>query len=138
MFRQSVIAAMFTGLIMLSMNTNAALIDITATSIDSRFTDFTLRFDDLSGDGLLQIDEVVEFSGFTLTNPQNSSLNGFYSVITGTAEISNISTSSGVPLFAASNWNIKRFQSDLALCCSSNFWIYSSVALTATPSMSSG
>ncbi|MCG6938925.1 MAG: hypothetical protein LJE83_12235 [Gammaproteobacteria bacterium] len=113
-------------LAMVSLNAGAALIDITATSTDTRVTDFTLRFDDISGDGLLQLDEVMEFSGFTLTNPANPASDGVYDVIIGTPDIDSISTASGIRLFAYSNWNFKRFEGDTALCCSSNSWTYSS------------
>jgi hypothetical protein len=118
-------------LVTLSFNVSAALIDITATSTDSRVTDFTLSFDDISGDGLLQLDELVAFSGFTLTNPANLTVNGFYDVIIGTPDITGISASGGVSLFAPTNWNFKRFEGDIALCCSSRFWTYNTkTALT--------
>jgi hypothetical protein len=125
--------ALFAWLSMLSGNTRAAMIDITATSVDSRFTGFSLRFDDVSGDGLLQIDEVIEFSGFTLTNPDNHSVDGIYDVILGTAEIDGISSSSGMRLFARSNWNFKRFDGDPALCCSSGYWTYNSATVVLSP-----
>ena len=119
-------------LAMVSLNAGAALIDITATSTDTRVTDFTLRFDDISGDGLLQLDEVMEFSGFTLTNPANPASDGVYDVIIGTPDIDSISTASGIRLFAYSNWNFKRFEGDTALCCSRDFWSYSTEVQAVT------
>jgi len=132
MFIKLILAAACTCLAMASFNTNAALIDITATSTDTRFTDFTLKFDDISGDGLLQINEVVQFSGFTLTNPSNQAVNGLYDVIIGTPDIAGVSTSNGIPLFTSSNWNFKRFPGDTALCCSRDFWSYSTEVQAVT------
>jgi len=109
----------------LSFNASAAIVDIMAISTDSRVTDFTLSFDDTSGDGLLQLDELVQFSGFTLTNPNNPAVDGIFDVIIGTPDIADISASSGIRLFSSLNWNFKRFEGDTALCCSSNFWTYS-------------
>ena len=48
MFSKLISGAACTCLAMASFNASAALIDITATSTDVRFTDFTLRFDDIS------------------------------------------------------------------------------------------
>ena len=107
---------------------NAALFDIKATSIDSRFTDFTLRFDDTSGDGLLQADEVVQFSGFTLTNPLAPSADGFYESVVGTPDFAftGVSTISGVVTYnVISNWGFERATDSSPLCCSSGFWTYS-------------
>jgi len=125
---KTISGAVCTLLAVTSFNASAALIGITATSTDSRVTDFTLSFDDTSGDGLLQLDELVQFSGFTLTNPANLSVNGLYDVIIGTPDIAGISASTGVRLFSSLNWNFKRFEGDTALCCSSSFWTYSSEA----------
>ncbi|MCG6938923.1 MAG: VPLPA-CTERM sorting domain-containing protein [Gammaproteobacteria bacterium] len=132
MFSKLISGAACTCLATASFNASAALIDITATSTDARFTDFTLSFDDISGDGLLQIDEVVQFSGFTLTNPANQAVNGLYDVIIGTPDVAGVSTSSGIPLFASSNWNFKRFPGDTALCCSRDFWSYSTEVQAVT------
>lgn len=112
-----------------SFEAPAALINIEATSNDSRLTDFTLKFDDISGDGLLQINEILAFSGFALDNPGNPSISGFYNVIIGTPDIAGVSSSSGTPLFALTNWNFKRYIGDTALCCASKFWTYNSVEL---------
>ena len=133
MFYKLIISAVFITLSLAAINASAALIDITATSNDLRFTDFTLRYDDTSGDGLLQIDEIINFSGFTLTSPTNPAFDGIYDVIIGTPDINGISGLSGIGLFASSNWNIKRFEGDTALCCSSKFWTYSSATVAPIP-----
>lgn len=130
MFHRSIIGTLFIVLVTVSINSHAALIEITATHVDSRFSDFTLQYEDMSGDGLLQIDEIVYFSGFTLTNPMNPTVSGNYDIILGIPDIDNISSSSGVNLFASSNWNFKRFEGDTALCCSSRFWTYTSADLS--------
>ena len=51
---------------------NADLIEITATGGSSGgldYTGFTIVYDDTSGDGLFQIDELLTFSGFTFSLP---------------------------------------------------------------------
>lgn len=132
MLTKSIFICICAGIAAITINANAALIDISASSTDSRITDFTLQFNDLSGDGLLQINEVVQFSGFRMTSPVNSAVNGIYDVILGTPDITGISKTSGIALFAATNWNFKRYQGDLALCCSSKSWTYDVKVVPAT------
>ena len=82
------------------MAANAGLIEITASVIDfgsgESPTDFTILYDDTSGDGLFQVDELLSFSGFSFI------LDGFGviettspDVILGSPDISGISSVSG-------------------------------------------
>ena len=108
---------------------NASLIDITATSTSQNFTDFTLQFDDTSGDGLLQIDEydMALFSGFTISGLIG--FNGFYDDIIGTPDIAGISTASGVPLGTpGANWSFLKTD-DTGGCCGPGNWTYSSTVV---------
>ena len=55
-------------LLAVSGTARADLIEITATNDghlgqNGRFSGFTIIFDDLNGDGMLQFDEIVSFSG---------------------------------------------------------------------------
>ena len=107
----------------------AGIIDITATSAHTSFTDFSLQFDDTSNDGLLQIDEVTYFSGFTITDFFGT--DGFYDLIVGTPDIIGISTLSGVVIGdVGKNWNFKRSSEGFSACCSAAFWTYSSAEST--------
>ena len=69
-------------------------IDATGTYQDNggnivRTTDWTLIFDDTSGDGLAQIDEIISFSGTTVTTqPSGGSTNTYqYDTMTGTPNL---------------------------------------------------
>lgn len=65
-------------------------------------TDWTLVFDDVSGDGLLQVEEIVSFSGTTVTTSFSGGTLGAYEydTIVGTPDIAGISTSSGADVIA--------------------------------------
>lgn len=74
---------------------NAALIELTATNdgptgTNGAFSGFSLVFND-TGDGLLQLDELVSFSGI---DELGGSMRQ-YVEITGTPEVSGVSTQSG-------------------------------------------
>lgn len=109
--------------ILFSASTNATLIDITATSTNASLTDFTVRFDDTSGDGLLQVGEIVLFSGLTVTLA--GALNGFYDNILGTPDLTGISTQSGNPS-AANAWYVERQSDGLQIGFGDHEWTYSS------------
>jgi len=102
------------GYIILAFASNLALaaqyqIDATGTYQDNSgnivsTTDWTVVFDDTSGDGLLQVDEIVDFSGTTVTTqfsggPTNTYQ---YDTMTGTPNVGGISTSSGYDTTATS------------------------------------
>jgi len=116
----------------LSTSVNAALIEITATSNDARFSDFTVIFDDTSGDSMLQINEMTLFSGMTISG-FSSSQDGFYDALIGTPNITGISTLSGTVIGSPGfNWNMTT--SSGASCCSTSIWSYnSSVATVPIP-----
>ena len=110
---------------------NAALIDITAISNDVRLSDFTIRFDDLSGDGLLQVDEILQFSGMTMTG-FGTNFDGLYDVIIGARDINGISTLSGTVVgISGPNWNMIQSASGIGGgCCAALYWSYSSALAT--------
>lgn len=74
---------------------SAGLIEISATYAPDRysnyvFSDFTLVYQDGNSDGLLQFDEILEFSGFT-----NLTDGRMWDEIVGVPDIAGISTGSG-------------------------------------------
>lgn len=77
---------------------NAGLIEITATNdgdlgVNGRFSGFTIIFDDVNGDGLLQFDEIVSFSGLQeLVGRMRT-----WTELAGIPDIDGISTRSGFP-----------------------------------------
>ena len=107
---------------------NASLISITATSINPSFTDFTLQYNDTSGDGLFQIEEydMALFSGFMVSGLPG--FNGIYDDIIGTPVIAGISTASGTPLGSTDNWNFLKTD-NTGGCCGKDNWEYSSAVV---------
>lgn len=92
--RPSVLAAI---LIFASMTANAELIRIDATNdgtigTNGQFSGFSIIFDDANGDGLLQLGEIVSFSG---VDELIGALMRSYTEILGTPDIAGISTQSG-------------------------------------------
>ena len=62
---------------------------LTATPVDSRFTGFTVTFDD-TGNGLLDFSEVTAFSGVTFSNIVSSPSDGLYSLLLGIPPITGV------------------------------------------------
>ncbi|MDJ0908599.1 MAG: PEP-CTERM sorting domain-containing protein [Woeseiaceae bacterium] len=98
-------AAAFIAVLMLaSANAKADLIEITATNdgigLNGRFSSFTILFDDANGDGLLQFDEIVSFSGLE----ELIGLGRSWSELTGIPDIAGISTQSGHGDFLPGYW----------------------------------
>ena len=98
-------AALIAGLLFtLSGPAHAGLIEITATNdgvgVNGRFSSFTIVFDDLNGDGLLQFDEIVSFSGLD----ELIGLGRSWSELTGIPNIAGISTQSGHGDFLPGYW----------------------------------
>lgn len=84
---------------------NADLIEITATGGPFGVwvsTDFTIVFDDTSGDGLLQLSELISFSGTTLTGPSAF----VFDAILAVPDLLGISTQDGGVIIgtAGENW----------------------------------
>ncbi len=77
-----------------SANANAVLIEITATEdptvASGEFADFSIVFDDVNGDGLLQFGEIVSFSGI-----RNLLTGDLFSTLLAIPGIAGISTQSG-------------------------------------------
>lgn len=91
-----IIAALF---LISPFTANAGLIQITATptTINSnfQFTEFIIVYDDVSGDGLFQFDELVSFSGVTGFAVSFPSLFQSGDGLIGIPEISGISEAGG-------------------------------------------
>src|SRR5262245_61111756 len=69
---------------------------LTATSIHPELlSDFTIKFED-AGDGLLQLNEVTEFSGVTITLITITLMNRFGDTLLQVPEIENVTTTSPV------------------------------------------
>ncbi len=58
--------AVIAVLMLAATNAKADLIELTATTANPSLSDFTLIFDDVNGDGLLDWSELVSFSGTTV------------------------------------------------------------------------
>jgi hypothetical protein len=77
------------GLFAASVNANAVPLRLDAASLETAFSSFSVIFDD-TGDGLLQRDEITQFSGTI-----DSSDGSLYSLLVGVPTITDISTISG-------------------------------------------
>jgi hypothetical protein len=114
----------------------ASIMEIAATGRTTTSwtsSDFTILYDDQSGDGLLQIGELLSFSGATLTRlPSNDPWFNLTQVL-GTPNLAGVSTASGVLIGTpGSNWSFFDSLSGLnTQCCSPGFWTY---ANTIVPS----
>lgn len=88
--------ALATSIVLLaSANANAVLIEITATEDaavnNGVYSDWVLVFDDVNGDGLLQLSELVTFSGIDLLTGGGSS----FTTLIGTPDVAGVSTQTG-------------------------------------------
>jgi hypothetical protein len=110
----------------------AGLVEIDATAENVGVvtaTDFSLVYDDISADGLLQLDELVSFSGFSLAG---SGVDGFYTQIIGTPDIAGISVLSGTVIgVPGANWNFLQADGSGG-CCVSSLWSYEESAAGAS------
>lgn len=104
------IRLLIAALILISpLTANADLIEITATAVVTgelsiQFTDFSIIYDDASGDGLLQIEEIVSFSGTEVFSPGFPALSIEFGSILTTAFVPEISSFSGLAAFSFSVW----------------------------------
>lgn len=91
--------AVFAGFL-LPANASAALLTLTANSnFTDVATDFSIDFNDDNGDGLLDHDEIITFSGVTLVLASI-----FFDEVPGVAPVSGISVKSGPLQSAFTNW----------------------------------
>lgn len=108
---------------------SAGIIQIDATSLVSGIGNFSLTYNDTSADGLLQIDELLSFTGFSVSG-FGATTDGLYTKIIGTAETIGISEGTGVQAGGTwDNWNFKRAD-DTGACCVRTFWSYTENAAT--------
>ena len=77
------------GLLSTSINANAVSLRLDATALDATFSDFFVFFED-TGDGLLQVNEITQFSGVDV-HP----LDAFYDQLVAVPPIADISSLSG-------------------------------------------
>ena len=99
--KKSTYLALF-ALLLSPMVANADLIRIDATARDIPETDvmpndFTIIYDDVSGDGLFQLEELVSFTGTTFVSEIDASFFQIGSAILGVGDIDGIATASGLP-----------------------------------------
>lgn len=103
-------------LLLASANANADLIEITATSTENYIGDFSVIFDDANGDGLLDLSELVSFSGTTV-------FADFLSVLVQVPDITDLS------LFSFSNDVLENFRTAWVFCvdeqCSDGWGVFS-------------
>ncbi len=103
---------------------NASLFEISATggpfgAWNPGSTDFTIIFDDTSGDSLFQLGELISFSGSSLTGPFSL----VFDEILGVPDIPGISTQSGlVSGTLGENWLFSQPDPDVDQGVSPIFW----------------
>ncbi|MEM8984969.1 MAG: PEP-CTERM sorting domain-containing protein [Pseudomonadota bacterium] len=131
--KRTTLGRLAAAMLLLPTVASAGLMEITATYAgdvytDYVFTDFTVIYQDGNADGLLQFEEIVEFSGFT-----NLSDGRMWDEIVGVPDIAGVATASGYsngndifwwvlpsPLYRPNAWFATR-------------WRYATGELPATP-----
>jgi len=100
-----------------SINANAVSLRLDATALDADFSSFFVVFED-TGDGLLQADEVIQFSG--LDEP---AAGVFYDIFVGVPTIADISSLSGFcPV--EENWCFASNTAGLLVAAGTDHWSY--------------
>ena len=100
-----------------SINANAVSLRLDATALDADFSSFFVVFED-TGDGLLQADEVAQFSG--VDEPASHT---FYDVFVGVPTIADISSLSGFcPL--QENWCFASNTAGILVAADTAHWSY--------------
>jgi PEP-CTERM motif len=126
--KTKVLALLAVGVLGTSVNANAIPLRLDATSLDAEHSDFFVIFDD-TGDGLLQNDEVTDFSGVFLF-PEGT----LYNLLVGVPTIADISSVSGFcPL--ADRWCFVSPDIGLLVAVSTDVFAY---AITPAPVAESG
>ena len=135
-------SAFLTLLVLLSpIVANADVYEITAEGVDgySEYaTDFTIVYDDTSGDGLFQVDELLSFSGFSLF--ADVGLSEWYlceevapDIVHGSPDLPGISTASGAGTSGTNGYTAWIVEIVIANCgfgpgasgFGFNYWTYS-------------
>jgi hypothetical protein len=121
----------FLAVLLLPMAANADLIEITAEGGEDGgllFGGFTIVYDDISGDGLFQIEELLSFSGFTVLFPGFGPVEiARPDILFATPNILGISTFTGIGNF----WGVELSLSELGFPLGEpvgygpGFWTYS-------------
>ena len=111
---------------------SASLFEISATGRPGGVwipggTDFTITFDDTSGDSLFQFDELISFSGTSLSNPNVTLV---FDEILRVPSISGISTRSGL---GGNGWLFGQPGTTATQGSSTAFWTYDSQQISAVP-----
>ena len=100
-----------------SINANAVSLRLDATALDADFSSFFVIFED-TGDGLLQADEVAQFSG--VDEPASHT---FYDVFVGVPTMADISSLSGFcPL--QENWCFASNTAGILVAADTAHWSY--------------
>ena len=100
-----------------SINANAVSLRLDATALDANFSSFFVVFED-TGDGLLQADEVTQFSGV-----DEPAFQTFYDVLVGVPTIADISSLSGFcPL--PENWCFASNTAGILVAADTGHWSY--------------